>query len=166
MKRLAVAVAILATGCGSTTGPEGQGTPLDVLTSLEEAYCSRDTGAFAGVLQAGFFHTIPQNDWADYDGDGVLDTGWNAELQVDWIDAFFKGCSEICLSIHEENASIHFLSPDEALLSFDFQLVFTGAGPDHVSSRGSWSLLVSRLPGGDWKLLEASDAEGWVGFLP
>lgn len=167
MKRLTVAVTILAAGCGNnTTGPGEQGTPLDVLTSLEGAYCSRDTGAFSGVLQDGYHHAIPECDWDDYNGDGVLDTGWNAELQVEWIDAFFQGCSEICLSIDEENALIHYFSPGEALLSFDFQLDFTGAGPDYISSSGSWNLLVSCEPGGDWKLLEASDADGWVGFLP
>lgn len=167
MKRLAVAMAVLAAGCGNnTTGPGEQGTPLDVLTSLEGAYCSRDTGAFADVLQDGCFHTIPEVDWDDFNGDGVVDTGWNAELQVDWIDVFFTGCTEISLSIDQENASVEYLSADEAVLSFDFLLDFTGTGPDHISSGGSWTLLVSRGPGEDWKLLEASDATGWVGFLP
>lgn len=167
MKRLAVAAALFAVGCGNdTTGPAEQGSPIDVLTSLEEAYCLRDTGAFEDVLQDGYFHTIPESCWDDYDGDGVVDPGWNAELQTEWIQFFFEGCSEISLSIDEENASVQYLSPDEALLSFDFQLDFTGTGPDYISSGGSWSLLVSRAPGESWKLLEASDADGWVGFLP
>lgn len=167
MNRLAVAVAILAAGCGNnTTGPAEQGTPLDVLTSLEEAYCSRDTGAFSDVLQDGYHHVIPECDWDDYNGDGVVDTGWNAELQVEWIDAFFADCSEVFLSIDVENASVQYLSTDEALLSFDFQLDFTGTGPDYISSGGSWNLMVSRGPGEDWKLLEATDSAGWVGFLP
>jgi len=167
MRRLAVAAALLAAGCGSnTTGPGEEGTPLDVLTSLEEAYSYQDPGLFSYVLQEGYFHAIPESCWDDYDGDGIVDSGWNAELQTDWIAFFFEGCSEICLSIDEENASVQYLSPDEALLSFDFQLDFTGTGPDYISSGGSWSLLVSRAPGESWKLLEASDADGWVGFLP
>ncbi len=167
MKVLAVAAAVLAVGCGnSTTGPGEQGTPLDVLTTLEDAFSNRDTGMFTSVLQEGYFHTIPESCWDDYDGDGVVDSGWNAELQTELIDAFFQECSEICLSIDEENASVQYLSSDEALLSFDFQLDYIGTGPDNVSSGGSWSLTVSRGPGEGWKLLEASDADGWVGFLP
>ncbi len=166
MKRLAVAMAVLAAGCGSTTGPEGLGTPLDVLTLLEDAYSYRDPGLFTWVLQDGYFHSIPECDWEDYDGDGVVDTGWNAELQTERILFFFMGCSEITLSIDEENASVEYLSADEAVLSFDFQLDFTGTGPDYISSGGSWTLLVSCAPGERWKLLEASDADGWVGFLP
>ncbi len=167
MKRLTVAVTILAAGCGSnTTGPGEQGTPLDVLTTLEEAYSYQDPGLVACVLQDGYFHAIPESFWDDYDGDGVVDSGWNAELQTDWISFFFEECSEITLSIDEENASVEYLSADEAVLSFDFQLDFTGTGPDYISSGGSWTLLVSCEPGEHWKLLEASDADGWVGFLP
>ena len=166
MRRLAVAVAVMAAACGSTTGPEGQGAPLDVLTALEGAYCSRDAGAFEDVLQEGYFHTIPECDWDDYDGDGILDTGWNAELQTEWIQGFFAGCTEVSLSIDVENASVDYLSAGEAVLSFDFQLDFTGTGPDYVGSGGNWTLLVSCEPGEHWKLLEASDADGWVGFLP
>lgn len=162
-----MAAAVIAVGCGNnTTGPTGQGTPLDVLTSLEDAYKYRDTGFFTCLLQDGYFHAIPGIEWDDYNGDGIVDSGWNAELQTEWIQFFLEGCSGISLSIDEENASVEYLTADEAVLSFDFQLEFTGTGPDYLSSGGSWGLLVSRAPGESWKLLEASDANGWVGFLP
>ena len=166
MKKLAVAMALFAAGCGNTTGPGEQGTPLDALTALEEAYCARDTEAFAVVLQEGFFHTIPEQDWDDYNGDGIVETGWNAEVQVHWTGVFFQGCSMIDLSIDTENASVQYLSADEALVTFDFRLEFTGTGPDYIKNEGTWELLVSSESGGDWKLLEASDALGWVGFIP
>lgn len=167
MKPIAMLPLVLLAGCGNnTSGPQEQGSPLDVLTGLENAYCSRDAGAFEDILQKGYFHTIPESEWDDFDGDGIIDTGWDAELQMTWIDDFFSACQEITLSIDTGGAVIDYVTPEMAVVSFDFQMQYTGTAPDYLNREGSWYLTVSAGDDDVWKLLEVSDMYGWVGFIP
>lgn len=66
-----------------------------VLDNYEYAYNTKDADLLGATLDTQFLHHLLPEDWADYNGDGVIDSTWNYELEMYFEEALFAAYTNI-----------------------------------------------------------------------
>lgn len=105
-----VAAALAATGCWNPVNPT-QGDPdtpeyytlcdsaWKVVKNLEYAYQARDLEHYLDCFRDDFEFHLLEVDWADYDGDGIIDEYWGLDLEEQFHEAMFDFVNEIDLTL-------------------------------------------------------------------
>ena len=98
-------LASLAFSCSSVTGSESDTEQaLEVLEKYQTAYTNQDILLLDSIHATDFFHTLLETDWADYDGDGVIDTGFNRELELEFTEVLFSNWDAFSLEFSGEES--------------------------------------------------------------
>lgn len=100
---LACLLVILLCSCGSdATGispPVLPHDPVDAawkaVENFEYAYDTQDIALVLAILDTDFMHHLDEEDWADYDGDGIIDTFFDLELEQLFTEYLFDAAEEI-----------------------------------------------------------------------
>ena len=107
MKRTGILASILtfllAAACGSGVTeiipPVLPYNPVDegwkVLANYEYAYNNKDVDLLAATLDTEFLHHLLEENWADYDEDGVIDSSWGYELEMEFEGALLDAYDNI-----------------------------------------------------------------------
>ncbi len=92
--------------CSSSTGPGAQGPPwippdsaYKVVENLEYAWCTQDIELVATSLDDAFEHRLLEEDWDDYNGDGIIDTYWDKYLELEFTEGTFNAADSIYMDI-------------------------------------------------------------------
>ncbi len=85
---------LIISGCGSSN-QEIIIEPWDVLLAdLELSWVTVDISALENCFRDDFMHHLQEEDWDDYDGDGVIDTYWGLESELEFAEmCFTEACS-------------------------------------------------------------------------
>ena len=102
-KTAALLVVLLLAGCGSeATGvitPVLPYNPVDegwkALANYEYAYNTRDEELLSTTLDSQFLHHLLPEDWYDFNGDGVIDSTWNYDMEMEFEQTLFSKCETI-----------------------------------------------------------------------
>jgi len=103
-------VAVIA-GCGSdATGiypPVLPHSPVNAawkaVENLEYAYITMDLDLVEATLDPDFFHHLDEEDWGDYNGDGIIDTYWRMDMEMWWFEDLFDTANEIDMTFSGED---------------------------------------------------------------
>lgn len=95
-------------GCGSdATGiypPVLPHSPVNAawkaVENLEYAYITMDLELVEVTLDPDFFHHLDEEDWADYNGDGIIDEGWGLDLELEWFENLFETADAIDMGFY------------------------------------------------------------------
>jgi len=102
-------VSILA-GCWNPVDPDpGSGSGFQyytfcdsawkVLKNLEYSYLSRDIDHYMACFRDDFEFHLLEVDWADYDGDGIIDQYWGHDLEEAFSTSMFDFVDDIDLGL-------------------------------------------------------------------
>jgi len=108
---LACLLVILLCSCGSdATGispPVLPHDPVDAawkaVENLKYAYITMDLDLVEATLDTDFFHHLDEEDWADYNGDGIIDVGWGWCMELAWFEDLFDTADEIEMTFSGED---------------------------------------------------------------
>ncbi len=99
-------VSLLIAGCSDSSdiaGPDQSGDPVvegqKVVENYVTAYNTRDEALLATTLDTQFIHHLLQEDWDDYDGDGVIDTTWGYDFEMNGAQILFSNYEAIELNL-------------------------------------------------------------------
>jgi len=91
------AVLAAASGCSS---PEGIITPVlpydpadegwKAVENFEHSFNMKDLALLEETLDPTFAYLLPEEDWADYDGDGIIDICFNEEYYLQTVSNVFQ----------------------------------------------------------------------------
>lgn len=103
-------LAILA-GCGNdATGiypPVLPHSPVNAawkaVENLEYAYNTMDLELVEATLDQNFINHLDEEDWADFDGDGIIDDSWGLDLELEWFEGLFEFADDIEMSFSGED---------------------------------------------------------------
>ena len=62
---------------------------------LVYAWTSMDLSELEGCFETGFEHHLREEDWADYDGDGIVDEYWDLEYELLIAQQYFQEADSI-----------------------------------------------------------------------
>jgi hypothetical protein len=103
-----IPVFLILTACGNdTTGITPPVLPHDpvnegwkAIDNYEYAYNTMDTDLLAVTLDNGFLHHLLEENWDDYNGDGVIDSTWGYNLELTFAEGYFSAydCCEFTLT--------------------------------------------------------------------
>lgn len=106
------AALLAAQGCWNPFGPGGGEDPSPVqyheycdsawkvIDNLEYAYISRDLNLYMSCFRNDFEFHLLETDWADYDGDGQMDTYWGLDREELFHTYMFNSVDRIELTLN------------------------------------------------------------------
>jgi hypothetical protein len=108
---LACHILLLLCSCGSdATGvalPVLPHDPVDAawkaVENLEYAYNTQDIDLVVATLDSDFMHHLDEEDWADYDGDGIIDTYWGPDLEEEFTEGMFDAADLVEMTLTGED---------------------------------------------------------------
>jgi len=105
-KILLTTASLLIAACSNSSdvaGPDQSGDPVvqgqSVIENYVAAYNSRDEALLATTLDTQFLHHLLEVDWADYDGDGIIDSTWGYDLEMTNAQILFSSYEAIELTL-------------------------------------------------------------------
>ncbi len=104
-------LASLAFSCSNVTGsdPAEQSDTeqaLEVLEKYQTAYANQDMLLLDSIHATDFLHHLLETDWDDYDGDGVIDTAFNKELELQFTEDLFSNWDAFNLELSGDESYI------------------------------------------------------------
>jgi len=126
-----------------------------VIEKLELSYDSLDLDMYLECLTGDFQFLLDPVDWADYDGDGVVDSCWGKDIEEQIHEELFEGgeveAIELTLDIPEGVPdSVGFLHQCE----YGLKLYLDG---DSLLAAGSAALYTRRDADGLWRIWKCRD---------
>ncbi len=86
-------------GCGSNN-QEISIEPWDILLAdLEYAWITMDIYALEICFRDDFMHHLQEEDWDDYNGDGIIDEYWGLEIELEFAELAFAEADSIDFSL-------------------------------------------------------------------
>jgi len=157
--------AALAAGCWNPFSPdteEGEElqyyNPADsawkALKNLEYAYISRDLAHYTACFREDFEFHLLEIDWADYDGDQIIDEYWGKSLEEEFHETMFAQVSAIELTLTGTQESPW--SGDSTGMSlalprtFDLKVYTDGAHTTGYRASGSSLFICREDSTGEW----------------
>jgi len=105
MRRLAevplifVSLVLIMSGCGSNN-QEISIEPWEILLAdLEYAWMDMDIYALENCFRDDFMHYLQEEDWDDYNGNGVIDEYWGLETELEFSELAFAEADSIYFSL-------------------------------------------------------------------
>jgi hypothetical protein len=96
--------------CGSPTEPALPDGPYQtvgsVLDSLEASYNSMDLESYLDCFRDDFQFHLKQEDYYDYDGDGIIDSLWGLDLETSFHEALFTIATGVELTLEGTEESV------------------------------------------------------------
>ncbi len=139
--------------CG--TNPEEQPSdPEQILTDFETAWDNQDLAGLDACLSSDFFYELPSTEWSDYDGDGIIDTGFGEELYLQFADGTFDSADSVSLTLYGDGyeAWPGDSTGESVIMPRQFHLdVFYPDSTDESS--------------GEWDFIVRPEGEGWIIWL-
>ncbi len=118
-----ISLLLIISGCGSSN-QEIIIEPWEVLLAdLEYAWTAMDINTLENCFRDDFMHHLQEEDWDDYNGDGVIDTYWGLEIELDFAEYIFTEAYSIDFSLSGGESSIW--SGDSTGLSHQMPRVLT-----------------------------------------
>ncbi len=104
---IAVLTLVLTAACGSSatgiTTPVLPHNPVNedwkTIDNYEYAYDTRDLSLLSTTLDTEFLHHLQEADWADYNGDGTIDSTWSYDLEISLAQSLFSTYDSIDLTL-------------------------------------------------------------------
>lgn len=95
----AATVAVAAAGCGS--GPQETAIePWEVLlVDLCKAWETEDLSLMESLFREDFQHHLLEVDWDDYNGDGIIDSLWGLDCELEFAGVIFASADSISFLI-------------------------------------------------------------------
>ena len=107
---ISISFLMLMSGCGSG-GQEITIEPWEILlANLENAWNNRDMTLLRSCFRDDFQHHLLSEDWADYDDDGIPDTYWGEEIELDFAETAFNDADSIFFSL---SGGVAYTWPDD-----------------------------------------------------
>jgi len=163
---LACLLVILLCSCGSdATGispPVLPHDPVDAtwkaVENFEYAYDTQDIALVLATLDPDFMHHLDEEDWADYDGDGIIDTFFDLELEQLFTEYLFNAAEEIEMTFTGDDEWVW--SGDTTGQSLELPRIFdlkvywkTGSGPYQGSQVSGAASFICRPDADDeWRI--------------
>ena len=103
-----VVLPLIIAACSSTIGldPSAQGPPWippdsawKVVENLEYAWCTQDIELVFNSLDEAFEHRLLEEDWDDYNGDGIIDEYWDKYFELAFTEEIFNAADSIYMDI-------------------------------------------------------------------
>lgn len=69
------------------------------VANLEYAFNTKDLDLLDGTLDSDFEYALPEEDWDDFDGDGIIDQSFNEEYFLQTVSIVFNGYEVIELTL-------------------------------------------------------------------
>ncbi len=96
---ISISSLLIISGCG----PGSQEIVIEpwetLLADLEYAWTAMDISALENCLRNDFMHHLQEEDWADYNGDGIIDEYWGLEIELDFAESAFTQADSIYFSL-------------------------------------------------------------------
>jgi len=137
-----------------------------VISNLEYSYLSRDIYLYHDCFSEDFEFFMPEEFWADYDGDGLTDSCWGIDTEMALTEALFESIKNVNISL---SGGFDFLWSGDSTgttwwLSREFDLVIypTLSPADSMSAYGTQEFLVRTDSAGIfhiWRWWDYSDPE-------
>lgn len=141
---LGAVLAVSAAGCWNPFDPPDGDDPPEsqyyefcdsaykVIANLQYAYMARDIDLYTSCFRDNFEFHLLQVDWADYNGDSIIDTYWGLDLEEAFTQNVFDNSESIVLTFDGTSVFDWTGAPPESLcleLPRGFDLyVYTNAG--------------------------------------
>ena len=77
-----------------------------VLANLQYSYRTRDVDLYSECFSEDFEFFMPEEFWADYDGDGLLDSCWGVDVELAITEAMFESVDLVELSLVGSSESL------------------------------------------------------------
>ena len=101
-----ISLFLIISGCGSSN-QEIIIEPWDILlVDLEHAWNAMDINSLESCFRDDFMHHMQEEDWGDYNGDGIIDEYWGLEIELDLAEFVFTQADSITFSLSGGASSI------------------------------------------------------------
>lgn len=101
-----------------TPDDEAKDSGLEILQKYQEAYTNQDLVLLTSIHDSSFLHHLLEQDWADYDGDGEIDTAFNRELELVFTETLFSNWDAFKLELSGEESYIWPEDPSGESIAF------------------------------------------------
>ena len=163
---------LILTACGNdTTGVTPPVPPYDpvdegwkVIDNYEYAYNTMVADLLAVTLDIGFLHHLLEENWADYNGDGVIDSIWSYTTELTFAEGYFSAydCCEFTLTGEQQYTWPDDPSGKSIAYSRSYMLVFYDLDPSGQTGfmkRGDFILVCKPDSTGIWHLTRLIDQD-------
>jgi len=125
------------------------------------AYNTLDADLLTVTLDSGFLHHLLEENWADYNGDGVIDSTWGYSLELSFAEGYFSAydCCEFTLEGEEQYIWPDDQSGESIAYPRSYVLKFYNTGQSGVTETGSFILVCKPDSSGIWHLTHLIDQD-------
>ncbi|MBD3276783.1 MAG: hypothetical protein GF388_00635 [Candidatus Aegiribacteria sp.] len=103
---LTLTIPFAVISCGSDPATVTVEPWLVVLSQWESAWNSMDLFELDGLMRSDFVHHLRESDWADYNGDGVIDSTWDEEYELVVAGNIFNSADSIYYSLNDFSGGV------------------------------------------------------------
>ena len=94
-----ISLLLIISGCGSNN-QEIVIEPWEILLAdLEYSWITMDIYSLENCFRNDFMHHLQEEDWGDYNGDGIIDEYWGLEIELEFAEMCFTGALSINFSL-------------------------------------------------------------------
>ncbi len=72
-----------------------------LLSQWETAWNNMDVNGIDELINSDFVHHLRESDWADYNGDGIIDSCWNEDTELTQAASTFNNADSIYYSLND-----------------------------------------------------------------
>lgn len=101
-----ITMSLILASCDNSSeiaGPDQSDDPVEqgqsVIENYVAAYNSRDETLLATTLDTHFLHHLLEEDWDDYNEDGIIDSTWSYDYEMTNAQILFPSCEAIELTL-------------------------------------------------------------------
>lgn len=135
------------------------------IENYEYSYNTQDIYLLAATLDTEFLHHLLQEDWDDYNGDGMVDSTWGYDLELSIAEAYFSEYEycEFTLDGDEQHSWPEDPSGESIAYPRGFQLKCYNINPDQTitgfTETGQFILVCTPDSTGIWHITHLIDQD-------
>ena len=128
------------------------------MDNYEYSFNVKDITLLEETLDPTFLYELPESEWDDYNGDGIIDTVLTKELYLQWISVLFSSYEVVELNLNGDSEYVWAGDPSgetlQLLRAYQKKAYnWVGGVQEGFVEQGNITFLVKSETSGSWKIL-------------